>query len=152
MEHVTPYEHDIFISYAHIDDTPLMDGEVGWVSGFHKTLESFIKQILGKEPAIWRDPKLQGKDVDKESIAESTATITPTTATSPLEIFKACGGVVELVPKDCEGSFEPGKIYAFVRIRAPEPQTLTLKWFDTNNKVFKKREIEVKESSEGYRT
>jgi hypothetical protein len=60
--------------------------------------------------------------------------------------------VVELVPKDCEGSFEPGKIYAFVRIRAPEPQTLTLKWFDTNDKVFKKREIEVKESSEGYRT
>lgn len=62
MEHVTPYEHDIFISYAHIDDTPLLDGEVGWVSEFHKILDALIKQILGEEPAIWRDQKLQGND------------------------------------------------------------------------------------------
>jgi len=62
MEHVTTYEHDIFISYAHIDDTPLMDGEVGWVSEFHRALDALIKQILGEEPAIWRDPKLQGND------------------------------------------------------------------------------------------
>lgn len=36
---VTSFEHDIFISYAHIDDAPLMTGEEGWVSKFHQSLE-----------------------------------------------------------------------------------------------------------------
>jgi hypothetical protein len=71
MEHVTPYEHDIFISYAHIDDTPLMDGEVGWVSEFHRALDSLIKQILGEEPTIWRDPKLQGNDIFSDKLVDT---------------------------------------------------------------------------------
>src|SRR2546430_17662985 len=62
MGHVTSFKHDIFISYAHIDDTPLMEGEEGWVSKFHQSLEALVKQILGDAPNIWRDPKLQGND------------------------------------------------------------------------------------------
>ena len=34
MEQTTPFEHDIFISYAHIDDKPLLEGESGWVTSF----------------------------------------------------------------------------------------------------------------------
>lgn len=59
---VTAFEYDIFISYAHIDDAPLMTGEEGWVAKFHQSLEVLIRQILGDAPKIWRDPKLGGND------------------------------------------------------------------------------------------
>ena len=71
MAQVQPYEHDIFISYAHIDDTPLMSGEEGWVSEFHKTLEALVKQILGEELEVWRDPKLQGNDYFSDTLVEA---------------------------------------------------------------------------------
>jgi hypothetical protein len=71
MGHVTPYKNDIFISYAHIDDTPLMDGAEGWVSEFHRSLDALVKQILGDEPTIWRDPKLQGNDYFSDTLVDS---------------------------------------------------------------------------------
>ena len=33
------FENDIFISYAHIDDQPLVEGQKGWISSFHRALE-----------------------------------------------------------------------------------------------------------------
>ncbi len=71
MKAITPFEHDIFISYAHIDDIPLMDGEAGWVSEFHKSLDALIRQILGDDPVIWRDPKLQGNDYFSDTLVEA---------------------------------------------------------------------------------
>jgi len=66
-----PLKHDIFISYAHVDDTPLMEQEVGWISKFHKTLDALIKQIAGDELDIWRDPKLQGNDYFSDTLVEA---------------------------------------------------------------------------------
>lgn len=57
------FENDIFISYAHIDDQPLVEGKKGWVSNFHRALEIRLAQLLGRRSRIWRDPKLQGNDV-----------------------------------------------------------------------------------------
>ena len=71
MEQLQSYEHDIFISYAHIDDTPLMAGEEGWVSEFHKSLEALVKQILGEELDVWRDPKLQGNDFFADTLVDA---------------------------------------------------------------------------------
>ena len=28
------FENDLFISYAHIDNQPLTDGDKGWITGF----------------------------------------------------------------------------------------------------------------------
>ncbi len=71
MGQIQSYEHDIFISYAHIDDTPLMAGEEGWVSEFHKSLEALVKQILGEELDVWRDPKLQGNDYFGDTLVDA---------------------------------------------------------------------------------
>lgn len=71
MNHLTSFDHDIFISYAHIDDTPIMEGESGWVTEFHKSLDALIKQILGDEPKIWRDPKLQGNDYFSDTLVDA---------------------------------------------------------------------------------
>lgn len=62
------FEHDIFISYAHLDNEPLYVGQEGWISSFHHTLEIRLAQLLGKEPNVWRDPKLQGNDYFSDKI------------------------------------------------------------------------------------
>src|SRR5436189_4111812 len=64
------FENDIFISYAHIDDVALIEGQKGWISGFHRALEIRLGQLLGRPPRIWRDLKLQGNDVFADRLVE----------------------------------------------------------------------------------
>lgn len=54
------FEKDIFISYAHIDDEALIEGEKGWISEFHRALEVRLSQLMGERPIIWRDTELEG--------------------------------------------------------------------------------------------
>ena len=57
------FENNIFISYARIDNEPLIEKEQGWISIFHRDIEIRVAQLLGKKPDIWRDDrKLQGND------------------------------------------------------------------------------------------
>ena len=62
------FEIDVFVSYAHIDDEVLGEGQTGWISSFHRALEIRLAQLLGQQPRVWRDPKLQGNDVFGETL------------------------------------------------------------------------------------
>ncbi len=62
------FEHDLFISYAHLDNKPLHDSRHGWIDLFHERLEIRLGQLLGKPPRIWRDPKLDGNDYFGETL------------------------------------------------------------------------------------
>lgn len=64
------FENEAFISYAHLDDQELIEGQKGWVTNFHRALQIRVGQLLGKEPTIWRDCKLQGNDVFAETLVE----------------------------------------------------------------------------------
>ena len=64
------FEGDAFISYAHLDNVELVEGHRGWVSNLHRALEIRVAQLLGKQPRIWRDPKLQGNDFFEETLIE----------------------------------------------------------------------------------
>ena len=64
------FEQNLFISYAHIDDQPLNQGEKGWITRFHETLKAILSMRLGGEAKIWRDEKLQGNDVFSDEIVE----------------------------------------------------------------------------------
>ena len=64
------FENDIFVSYAHIDDQPLVEGQKGWVSAFHRVLEIRLGQLLGRHASIWRDPKLQGNDIFADRLVD----------------------------------------------------------------------------------
>jgi len=64
------FEGDAFISYAHLDNVELIEGHRGWVSNLHRALEIRVAQLLGKEPRIWRDPKLQGNDYFEDTLIE----------------------------------------------------------------------------------
>ena len=62
------FDKHLFISYAHIDNQPLPPEEQGWISRFHKSLESVLSMRLGVPAKIWRDEKLRGNDVFAEEI------------------------------------------------------------------------------------
>ena len=65
------FEHDFFISYAHLDDQSLIEGEPGWVARLHRLLEIRVGQLRGEKPKIWRDPKLQGNDYFGDRLLEA---------------------------------------------------------------------------------
>jgi hypothetical protein len=62
------FEHDAFISYAHIDNQPLLTEQDGWVTVFHKALRQVLSRCTGKEASVWRDVKLHGNEVFSEKI------------------------------------------------------------------------------------
>ncbi|MEM7352595.1 MAG: TIR domain-containing protein [Acidobacteriota bacterium] len=64
------FESDVFVSYAHIDDQALVEGQKGWIANLHRALEIRLAQLLGKEPRIWRDPKLSGNDVFADKLVD----------------------------------------------------------------------------------
>jgi len=64
------FDMDIFISYAHIDNLTLKEGDNGWIANFHKALDVRLAQLLGERPRIWRDKKLQGNDFFGDEIVQ----------------------------------------------------------------------------------
>jgi hypothetical protein len=68
-----PYEQDLFISYAHIDNQPLTAEQLGWVTRFHATLAAQLSMRLGTTARIWRDDKLRGNDVFADEIVQQFA-------------------------------------------------------------------------------
>ncbi len=64
------FEHDVFVSYAHIDNQSLVEGQKGWITNLHRALKIRLSQLLGKEPRIWRDPKLSGNDVFSDKLVD----------------------------------------------------------------------------------
>ena len=69
------FDKDILISYAHIDNESLIEGQKGWISEFHHSLEIRLAQLMGKKPKIWRDPKLQGNDFFAEEITDQIVNV-----------------------------------------------------------------------------
>ena len=83
------FDFDIYISYAHKDDIALAEGQPGWVSQLHRSLEIRVGQLLGRAPRIWRDPKLQGNDIfldglfdQLQRVAVFVSVLTPLSARS----------------------------------------------------------------------
>ncbi len=50
-------EYDLFISYAHVDNVPLVKDGIGWVSALKQRLDQHLSQKLGRPEAcrIWFD-------------------------------------------------------------------------------------------------
>jgi hypothetical protein len=69
------FESDAFISYAHLDNIELIKGQKGWISNLHRALEVRVGQLLGKQPQIWRDPKLKGNDHFAETLVEKLSRV-----------------------------------------------------------------------------
>jgi hypothetical protein len=65
VAYIPNYKHDIFVSYAHVDDLPLVPGvEEGWVTTLVKCLKPRLAQELGRSEAysLWMDNELSGHE------------------------------------------------------------------------------------------
>src|SRR5690242_2674685 len=62
------FRRHLFISYAHLDNQPVAENDVGWVSRFHASLDAILSMRLGRKAEIWRDERLQGNDVFAQEI------------------------------------------------------------------------------------
>jgi hypothetical protein len=67
----TPFEYDVFISFAHRDNATLSKEQEGWIAMLHRALELRLGELLGETPKIWRDPKLQGNDDFNQEIVSN---------------------------------------------------------------------------------
>jgi hypothetical protein len=70
MSFLPDYEDDIFISYAHNDNQPVIEGQPGWVDLFHKALDRRLTVHLGAKASVWRDPRLQGNEYFADTLVE----------------------------------------------------------------------------------
>src|SRR5689334_21387678 len=75
MAWVPGFEHDVFISYARVDDlTADPDPHQGWVSQFHRHLEIALSKKAGRLDAIkiWRDTRqIRGNQLFDQTIEDS---------------------------------------------------------------------------------
>jgi hypothetical protein len=62
------FRKHLFISYAHLDNQPVTENDVGWVSRFHTSLDAILSMRLGCKAVIWRDERLQGNDAFAQEI------------------------------------------------------------------------------------
>ena len=67
MSLIPGFKNDLFISYTHIDNDPLIEGKPGWVDFFEDILRKRIRVRIGEEVNIFRDKQLRhsGKFTDQ---------------------------------------------------------------------------------------
>jgi len=88
MPYVQGYTHDVFISYAHVDNVALVSGQ-RWVETFQRNLSTYLNQILGRRSAsIWMDKELNGNEefsVQIEAALRESATLVVISSTGYLK-------------------------------------------------------------------
>ena len=68
MRYLRSCESDVFISYSHFDnEVDVRDREAGSRS-FIRPSKCRLKQLLGEELVVWRDPKLTGNEYFEETL------------------------------------------------------------------------------------
>ncbi|MGR9106409.1 MAG: TIR domain-containing protein, partial [Gammaproteobacteria bacterium] len=75
MNSTRSLERDVFISYAHVDNTGFTEEQQGWVSAFDSALQKRLAQLLGRKADIWRDRKLTGADRFAREIVDQFANL-----------------------------------------------------------------------------
>ena len=74
MAFLNGYKHDVFVSYAHNDNEPYVEGDIGWVKHLVKAVRTGVVQAVGKSSVdIWMDYSLQGNDPITSTIMDELA-------------------------------------------------------------------------------
>ena len=72
MAHADDVKHDVFVSYAHSDNMPVIGSE-GWVTSLVRNLKSFLARRLGRTDAysIWMDRRFDLNAPIPQAITEN---------------------------------------------------------------------------------
>jgi hypothetical protein len=72
MSYVPGFEHDIVISYSHLDNLTESPGQQGWVSRFHSKLHPLLLHRVGMfdKLKVWWDKNLTGNSVFNREIED----------------------------------------------------------------------------------
>jgi TIR domain len=73
MGYVPGYENDVFISYAHADNEPILPDKPGWVDFFEDLLRKRVKVRLRGEIQFFRDQQLRLYRKFSDQLAEKLA-------------------------------------------------------------------------------
>src|SRR5262245_16929897 len=73
MGYVPGYENDVFISYAHVDNDPIIPGKPGWVDFFEDLLRKQVKVRMRGEIQFFRDQQLRLYGQFSDQLAEKLA-------------------------------------------------------------------------------
>ena len=72
MGYLPGFQHDIFISYAHVDNAAV-DEAAGWVTRFREHLDVQLSKRVGRMGAVkvWQDPTLEGGQLFDKTIEDA---------------------------------------------------------------------------------
>jgi|GEM_PF-1606515 len=72
MVEITGFDHDVFVSYAHVDDQAVCAGGTGWVSNLVQRIRCLLSSKLGRSDVrIWFDQSgLRGNQIVTPEIRE----------------------------------------------------------------------------------
>jgi len=72
MGYLPGFQHDIFISYAHVDNAAVDEAD-GWVTQFREHLDLQMSKRVGRMGAvkIWQDPTLEGSQLFDKTIEDA---------------------------------------------------------------------------------
>lgn len=74
MAYVDGFEHDIFVSYARVNDLAVSETDEGWVTAFLKYFEKELAERVGRMGIvkIWRDVRrIEGNDLFDRTIEDA---------------------------------------------------------------------------------
>ncbi|MGC2238368.1 MAG: toll/interleukin-1 receptor domain-containing protein [Pyrinomonadaceae bacterium] len=110
---------NVFISYAHADNTVLPGYKDGWITLLDQTLQFFLRNWLA-EPRVWRDPAMDGADPIREHIFGNLGqSLTLVSVLSPSYFSSEwCKDELEAFCRDI-GAFTRGKSRIFWVLKAP---------------------------------
>jgi hypothetical protein len=61
-----PFSYDAYISFSHLDNVEIIEGQIGWVAKLHRALEIRLSQILGRQSRVYMNPRLAGNELFDE--------------------------------------------------------------------------------------
>jgi hypothetical protein len=70
MPVVPGFTHDLFVSYAHLNNRPLSTEDRGWVTEFVETLRNLLEQ-QSRDFTLWEDKRLVSGELWDETIPEA---------------------------------------------------------------------------------
>ncbi len=105
-------ESDIVITYANLDDRPVMSGRQGWVSQLEQNLQLRVAQLSGKQVAVVKQPDAsESADVESAILQQMPQAKTVVSVLSPpFARSNGCHRMVDTFAKSTQasGRFEVG--------------------------------------------